>query len=131
MADGVALRPRWARPVREYGHEDRAFVLRLGDTKIEFPLWQLYEDDKERVRLGYVCIKCLNPHERPYPEECEICLLPMRALQDLLFLRLYVGEVNVGPSTTLEEEFEMLLEQAQRKRHNPHAHIWVPGDRLQ
>ena len=124
----IEVRPRWAQPVREYGYEERAFVLRFKDRVIEFPLWQLSEDDKERVRLGYVCIKCLTPHERPYPEECVTCLLPMRALQDLLFDRLFVGEMKIGPSTTLEEEWEILYDQRDRARHNPHAHIWVPGD---
>lgn len=128
MAEAVVLRPRWAQPVKEYGWEERAFVLRFKGRVIEFPLWQLYEDDKERVRLGYVCIKCLTPHEQPFPEECSICLLPMRALQEMLFERLFVGEMNVGPSTTMEEEWEILYDKRDRAGHNPHAQIWLPGE---
>lgn len=131
MPEGVVLRPRWAQPVRELGHEDRTFVLILNGYRIEFPLWQLSEHDLERVRLGYVCIKCLTPHEQAYPEECSVCLLPIRGLQDLLFLRLFVGEMTIGPSTTLEEEFAIMVEEAERRRHNKDSHLWVPGDPLQ
>ena len=72
------------------------------------------EDDVERVRLGYVCIICLEPHEQHHPAHCQVCPFPMRAIQDEVFEEMYEGEVQVGPSTTLAEEMEIAQEIVER-----------------
>lgn len=121
---------RWSVPLRPDGHDERGAIMEINGRQVAFLRWNLYRDDLERVRLGYACIKCLTPHERPYPDECSVCQLPMRILQDALFNRLYEGEVEVGPQISDEDEWERLKEEFRRGRHNPNAQIWVPGDDL-
>jgi hypothetical protein len=118
---------RWSVPLKPDGHDDRGCVLVVRGQRVEFLRWHLFPEDMERVRLGYACIKCLTPHEQPYPEECSNCLLPMRMLQDSLFARLYEGEIEVGPQISDEDEWERLKEEFARERHQPGSSILIPG----
>jgi len=111
---GMHLTPRWAKPVIPIGVEEAGKVLRHGGHLYNIPCYILDEDGVERVRLGYVCLMCLEPHEQPYPEKCNVCPFPMRELQDEVFRVMYGGEVPVGPSTTLEEEWEAAKEAIER-----------------
>ena len=42
-------------------------------------------EDIERMRAGYVCIRCFEPHEHAWPVRCVVCGLPMRAKQAHFF----------------------------------------------
>lgn len=107
---------RWAQPVLPLGVEEAGTVLIHAGRTWNIPTYILDEDGVERVRLGYVCIMCLEPHEQNHPEHCAIsgCRFPIRAIQDEVFERLYLGEVRVGPSTTLAEEWEAAKEAIER-----------------
>ena len=105
---------RWARPVIPLGVEEAGKSLRVGNRRYDIPTFILDEEGVERVRLGYVCIACLEQHEVPYPRFCSHCVFPMRALQDEVFLKTYEGEVKVGPRTSLDEEWEIAKEEVQR-----------------
>jgi hypothetical protein len=105
---------RWAKPVIPLGVEEAGKVLRHNGHLWNIPTYILEEDDVERVRLGYVCIMCLEPHEQPWPAFCTVCKFPVKPLQARVFEVMYLGEVAVGPSTTLEEEWEAAREAIER-----------------
>lgn len=107
------VKPRWAKPVIPIGVEEVGKVLMYEGERWHFVQFILEHDDVERIRLGYVCIHCLEPHEHPYPARCEHCRLPMRELQDLVFERFYEGELE-EPRTTLIEEMEIAKEMVER-----------------
>ena len=122
------IRERWAQMPTVYSVEPRGKALQIGERRWDIPLFVLDKDGIDRIRLGYICIACLERHQVPYPEHCaeESCQFPIRAHQDEVFEHLYLGEVDVGPSTTLEEEWEWAKEEVARQRHQPGSKIWIP-----
>lgn len=120
---------RWAVMPKVYDVEDRAHKLRIGERTWDIPVFLLDQDGIDRIRLGYICIACLERHPVPYPERCALdaCSFPIRAHQDEVFERLYLGEVEIGPQTSLEDEFAWAREKVARDRHRKGPTIWVPG----
>lgn len=123
----MSVKERWAEPPTVYAVEERGQTLALGRVQWDIPVFVLDQDGIDRIRLGYVCIACLQCHERPYPEFCalESCRFPIRALQDQAFEHLYLGEMDVGPSTTLADEWEMAKEEVERQRRGEPS-LWTP-----
>lgn len=84
------------------------------------------EEDFERVRLGYVCMQCMEPHQEAFPEHCAVCKFPMRAEQSDRLSRAYQGSKWVGSRMTLEDELARLAEDNERRKHNPKSRIVLP-----
>jgi hypothetical protein len=74
----------------------------------------LTEEQVERIRVGYICIKCLEAHDSPFPDQCAVCRFPMRAHQAEEFTKDFRGNIRFGPSTSLDEEYEIAEEQIAR-----------------
>lgn len=95
------------------------------------PRLVISEEDIGRIRAGYVCIRCYEPQSRPFPQVCETewCRFPMSDKQLEYFEHQYDGHITLGPSTSDEEEIELLREQyARNKRESEISapQIWVP-----
>jgi hypothetical protein len=107
---------RWRKPVVPIG-------LETTDQAIEFPDGRkfgiaapvLSPEDIERARHGYICLKCLEPLETPWPERCPVCGAPIRTEQAAYLAREF-GEVRVGPTTTLEDELAGLEERRAKEQ---------------
>ena len=89
-------------------------------------------DDMGAIRAGYYCAKCYEPQEKPFPKECWVCKFPMSDRQSEFIAKGYRGNVRVGPSTTLDDEYAFMDEweeiQRRKKRDpilNP-SQIWLP-----
>jgi hypothetical protein len=122
-----SIRPRWAEPVVPLAYDPAGQFMVIGGRTYCHTMFVLTDADTERVRLGYVCINCLEPHEQPYPEWC-ICSFPMRRAQDEAFERLYEPEAErVGPRTSLADEWEIAKDEVRRGRWARKG-IWVPGE---
>ena len=65
--------------------------------------------DIERARAGYLCLKCLEPFERPWPEKCHVCGAPVRREQAAYLAREFAEE-KLGPSTSISDELAALRE---------------------
>ena len=84
-------------------------------------------DGWNRIRLGYVCVMCVQPHERTYPDECSICRFPMKSLQDKVAKEKFGGYRWIGSRIDMNDELERLdTDTKPRSMHNPDAHIRVP-----
>lgn len=78
----------------------------------------LPDTDVERIRQGYVCIRCLEPQSVPFPEICESklpngmawCRFPIKEKQMEEFAAMYHGEVKLGSRVNLNDEVERLGE---------------------
>jgi hypothetical protein len=78
----------------------------------------LAAEDVERIRQGYVCIRCLEPQSVPFPEICESrlpngarwCNFPIKEKQLEEFAAMYHGEVSLGSKVNLNDEVERLTE---------------------
>lgn len=75
----------------------------------------LSPEDIERARAGYVCLKCLETFERPWPERCSTCGAPIRREQALYFAREFGGVVDLGSRTTIEDEIAGMEERRRKE----------------
>lgn len=101
---------RWRKPVVPLAindHDSETLLLPDGRQQREAVL-TLAEDDKERMRQGYVCMKCLEPFERPWPERCHVCGAPIRTKQAEFFANEFGGETHLGSRLSLADELESL-----------------------
>lgn len=91
------------------------------------------EEDMGRIRSGYVCAKCYEPQEKSFPENCWVCKFPMRDRQSEFVAKGYRGNVRVGPTTSLEDEYAFMDEWAEiqrRKNRDPilnKTQVLLPG----
>lgn len=72
----------------------------------------------ERMKSGYMCAQCFEPHEKPFPETCIVCGFPMRNMQAERIASEYGGEKWLGPSMSNADEFERMAEENERRKHS-------------
>lgn len=82
------------------------------------------EEELPAMRAGYICAQCIEELDMAFPEHCPVCNFPMRELQAEYLGRMYVGNKQVGPSTTLADE--ALHMQELRQRQARELGIWTP-----
>jgi hypothetical protein len=69
----------------------------------------LSEFDMGRLRAGYICLQCKEDLDTAFPDECPVCHYRMAARQAEDFATQFKGTTHVGPSTTIEEEKEIMV----------------------
>jgi hypothetical protein len=75
------------------------------------------EEQVARMRAGYTCVKCYEDHDTAFPDECLVCKFPMRDKQTEEFAKDFRGEIAFGPSTSLDEEREIMNDMREREAH--------------
>lgn len=106
---------RWRKPVIpiDFVTVDQGIVFPDGRERgVVAPV--LRPEDIERARLGYVCLNCLEPHEEAWPVKCNFCGAPIREKQAAFFAREFT-ELQVGPSTTIDDELAGLDERRRKE----------------
>ena len=108
---------RWRQPVVPLAVEphDKEILVLPDGRKLRQSMIALKPADIERLRAGYVCLKCFEPFETAWPERCPVCGAPVRKEQAAYFARELGAELRLGPSTSLDEERERLREAHLRK----------------
>lgn len=92
---------------------------RLPDGRnVQGHVFGLTEEQVERVRLGYICIKCLEAYDAALPDLCTVCGFPMRQHQGEEFAKTFRGSIKFGPSTTIEEEYAIAEEMIQKEAYD-------------
>ena len=88
----------------------------------------LSSESIERLRTGYLCLRCLEPQSEPFPAKCGAwwCTYAMRTEQAADFARKFKGQKIVGPSTSMEEELDRLDDTHERRIHVPGLQILIP-----
>lgn len=89
--------------------ETHALLLRDGTTRSAFNI-TLDPEDVGRIRAGYVCVRCFEVQDVPFPRECWVCKFPMLERQLEFLNRAYQGNQRMGPETSLEDELALLEE---------------------
>lgn len=74
------------------------------------------DDDVGRIKAGYMCAICFEPHDEAFPEECNACRFPMKYRQAAYVAKAYQGKVRLGPSTSLADELAAMDELEERHR---------------
>lgn len=67
------------------------------------------------IKSGYYCAKCLEPQSESLPEKCWLCGFPMRERQGELLAKGWRGNIRVGPSSSLEDEYAFMEEWVERQ----------------
>ncbi len=108
---------QWTPPVEIVDHPEEIVI--EGDHKSRALNVKWPEAVVEKIRLGYMCLKCMEPQERPFPEACAnpVCAYPMRRDQAHDFELEFMGtEQYVGDAQRDWEELERMDDRAERRR---------------
>lgn len=107
-------------PISVEESETHALLLRNGEVRSAFNV-TLSPEDYGRARAGYVCVRCYEVQDTPFPEACWVCKFPMRERQLEFLAKAYQGEQHMGPTTSLEDELAMLEEAEEMARREVHG----------
>ncbi len=123
--DGPA--ERWRKPVIPVAVEHDTSTATHDGTNWRAGYNATFDDETiERFRVGRACLQCWEPQEQAFPDKCSLCGYPIRHQQAADFAREFHGEKWMGPTTSLNDEFERLDDEGKRKRHTPGSSIWLP-----
>ena len=116
---------RWRKPVIPLELEQHSSQgIWLPDGRVHGDVVMTLESsDVDRVRAGFVCMKCLEPFEQAWPLRCPVCGAPVREKQADYFAREYGGIERLGPTTSLEEERGRIEEYRRKEEEQRSEHI--------
>lgn len=98
--------------IAQYTDVDPDAYTRLPDGRMQqATVFGLTAEQVERIRQGYICIKCLEALDAAFPDQCPVCRFPMRLRQTEEFGKHFRGDIKFGPSTSIDEEYEIAEEQ--------------------
>lgn len=109
------MTPKWNRIVMQ---EDIGVVEAYGDGRLMPGLnIAACDEDVDQVRTGYRCIRCWEPLENAWPENCPLCGFPIKEHQAEHFARAYKGyDSTARTGADWEAEADRILERAERRR---------------
>ena len=118
---------RWRKPVRPMAVKDNYdwASADLGRETMDYSA-RFSPDDTERIRLGYVCIRCWEPHETPMPESCALCGFPIREEQAAEFHQKFQGEERDPRAVLIEKELDRVDDKHERNYHVTKTGIVIP-----
>lgn len=127
MRDDQIVR-RWRKPVIPLSVTDEPTVINvdLGRETQEIRT-RFTPADIERFRTGYCCLRCWEPHETPFPENCALCTYPMRSEQAEEFHRLFQGVERDKRAVNIEQGLDRVDDTHERRFHETKTGIIVPG----
>lgn len=74
------------------------------------------DDDVERTRQGYKCIRCWEPFESAWPEACNVCGFPVAKHQAEHFARAYAGyDPTARTGADIERVADEMQDRAERR----------------
>lgn len=125
MQDHIAQ--RWRKPVRPLAVTDEPTKITVvNGRETQEVSTRLRPEDVDRIRLGYVCIHCWEPHESPFPENCSLCQYPMRDEQQKEFERCFGGTQRDPRAVRIEEGLDRVDDTHERRFHKTKTGIIVP-----
>lgn len=112
---------RWRKPVKFLAAGQTNEITQEADgRRFHEPELSVDAETWERIRVGYVCPKCLEPHETPFPKACGVCGLARNEQQTRVNV-MFAGFIPDGESYA-DEEAALQLENEQR--------MYVPGSSI-
>lgn len=117
------------RPISFIAEQDPDHVIINSHGEVRAaPLVIFDKDDEvvERMRAGYVCARCFDEQEKPFPKECSTCKFPMSDRQSEYVAQNYQGNTYLGKVASLEEELAIMDEFEERERRDRRDEILRP-----
>lgn len=125
------MKVRWRRTPKVIDVDEHVGqAVHVGGRWTRDVLWTLDPETTARVRLGYVCIDCMEPHEQAFPRKCSLCGFPMYEWQSAEFGRRYQGEERLKGAGIAEDMARMIdkEERAKRARQASSSQILLPAN---
>ena len=120
---------RWRQPVRMIAVRDEPNVVDLATGRpTQGVSARLHPKDVDRIRNGYVCINCMEPHETPFPDNCTVCTYPMREMQPDAFGLQYGGVERDLKAQRIREGLDRVDDTHERRFHETKSGIIVPAN---
>lgn len=128
MTEENKITQRWRKPVKPMAVSDAPTVITtaLGRETQEIHT-RFRPEDIGRMKAGYVCINCWEPHEQPYPDECSVCRYPMKARQAADFEQAFKGKQRDPRAERLEQGLDRVDDQHERNFYVTKSGIVVPA----
>lgn len=82
------------------------------------------EEDLERIRQGYMCLKCFQRFEHAFPEVCTFPLCDFRVRERQIE---ELGRIYAGVLEQAEEMYDQDALDEQAREHYRSKGIWLPG----
>jgi len=104
-----------------YHIEPNDELVQIGDRLMRDVEVLISDEEFERIRTGYMCLKCFQRFETAWPKVCTmpVCLYPVAEQQSMDLARLYTGR--------LEQVQESKEDRDERGReHYRKQGIWIP-----
>lgn len=117
---------RWARPSTPFHIEDAEFAVAEGDREFIDYKARWSQEEIARRTLGYVCIKCWEPHETPFPDKCSLCGFPMKTHQLIVFEQEFKGFERAPWPERIEKELDALEDKHERNFYETKSGIVIP-----
>lgn len=119
---------RWRKPVKLVGIESSLDTMTIGDRVYRDYEYIINREDWDRIRTGYVCIQCFEPHETPFPERCPVCGTTAEQQRERIPAE-FAGDTWVGPHESYEDELDALDEKNERAKRakRDSSQIWIPN----
>lgn len=123
---------RWRKPVKPLAVDDTWdwASAELGRPTLDYKI-RFSEEDTERIRLGYVCIQCWEPHETPMPEKCALCGYAIRERQSAEFSQKFEGVERDPRAELIQKGLDRVDDTHERRFHTTKTGIVVPSSAIQ
>jgi len=103
--------------VKFVGEDDPNEYWSVGDDRIVAGADKTYTKDTiNAMQSGYVCIRCHEFHDVPFPVACSLCGYSMQDLQVRDFALEFKGGKHLGPSKPIEEHMDEMQERMLKSR---------------
>ena len=118
---------RWRKPIKPLAvkNEETHATADLGRATLEYSA-RFSEDDIERFKLGYACLRCWEPLETAMPESCPLCGYRVKKEQPSDFKRLFQGFERDPRAIRIERELDKLDDKHEKRFWVPKPGIIVP-----
>ena len=123
----VVARPTGRPVIPVHIEHDTAHVLVRSDGSVRHAVEIGFTDEQVgRMKAGYICAKCYEDLDTAFPDECPVCHFPMAERQAELFAKRFEGTKWVGPTTSLDEEYE-IMHFLREKELRDRQQVWTPS----
>lgn len=108
---------------------DNLVIMSNGEMRHDYRVI-LSDEDVGRMKAGYVCAKCMDVQDTPFPKACGTCGFPMSDRQSQFMAKAYQGTIRVGPQSTLDTEMAAMEEWEEAQRRSQRDQILRPSQIL-
>jgi hypothetical protein len=84
--------------------DDTHSVWRENDGRLQRNVISTMNEDTFRaIQAGFICLRCFEPHEEAFPNQCDLCGYPMSERQIMDVAMEFRGREHLGPGQPIAE----------------------------